>query len=247
MAKKYRINKFLAECTGSSRRKVEEFITDGKVFVNDKRVEDFSTKVTHRDKVTLNGKVVKLPDYKYVLFYKPAGYITSRKDEGGRKTIYAVLPEKYHDLKPVGRLDKESTGLLLLTNNGDLINKLTHPKFHIPKKYKVQVKGAFSIDDARKFQKGIEIEKGKIAVADVEYSIPKENNTFELVMTLKQGYYRQIRRMIKAVNKEVIALKRVAMGPLNLKNLKRGETIELKEKEVKTLLDYVESQLDKAT
>lgn len=239
MPDKVRINKYVAECTGCSRREADELVKAGQVSLNNKVIEDLSTKVSSKDKVKVKNKVIELPKYQYIIFNKPPGYITTRKDEKGRKTIYDVLPEKFADLKPVGRLDKDTSGLLLLTNNGDLINSITHPKFDIPKRYKVVIKGKFNLGHAEKFAKGIDIGDNQIAYGYVLEVNTENNNLISLKMELTQGYNRQIRRMIETIGSEVVSLKRLSVGPLNLKNLKKGEYSILQPKEVKQLMDYI--------
>lgn len=239
MSDKTRINKYIAECTGCSRREAEEFVKAGQVKINEKIIDDLSIKVSLKDKVKVKNKLIELPKYLYVTFNKPPGYITTRKDEKGRKTIYDVLPEKFKHLKPVGRLDKDTSGLLLLTNNGDLINSLTHPKFDIPKRYKVVIKGKFNQVHAEKLAKGIDIGDGQIAYAYVLEAYLEKDNLVSLKMELTQGYNRQIRRMIEKIGAEVVSLKRLSVGPLDLKNLKKGEYAILQSKEVKQLMSYL--------
>lgn len=244
MAKDFRINKYIADCTGCSRREAETFILDGKVKVNNTKITDMSTRVKSSDSVTLSGKKLILPSYSYFIFNKPAGYITTREDEKGRKTIYDLLPEKFYNFKPVGRLDKDSSGLLLLTNDGELINLLTHPKFSVSKKYRVWVKGKFAMEEAKRFKDGIDIGEPNKAYAEVNSIIKTPLGTIELILTLTQGYNRQIRRMVEAVGCNVVSLKRLTMGPLTLKGLKRGEYSILSKKEVSNLLKYAHRRLE---
>lgn len=241
MSDKYRINKYIAECTGCSRRKAEEYINDGFVKVNNQIVKDLSTRVSLTDKVLLKGKFLKVPKNKYIIFNKPAGYITSRSDEKGRKTIYDLLPEELKELKPVGRLDKDSSGLLILTNDGDLINCLTHPKYEVPKRYRVKIKGSFTLTDAQKFSEGIDIQEDKPARAEVISIKIIDKNVYEINIFLKQGYNRQIRRMFEKIGSEVTELKRISIGPLTVKGLRRSEYSVIKGKELKMLLEYVDN------
>ena len=165
----FRINKYIAQTGFCSRRKADELIEAGKVRLNGKVVTDFSTTVGKKDKITINGKPISnVREYTYIRYYKPAGYITTKSDEKGRKTIYDILPPEVQNLKPVGRLDKASTGLLIMTDDGELINKMTHPSVKIPKIYRVCVKGKIEQNDLIRWAKGIEIEKGKIAYAEAE-------------------------------------------------------------------------------
>lgn len=243
MPKEYRINKYIAECIGCSRRNAEKYVNDGLVKVNGVKVVDIATKVKISDKVILQGKPLKLPKYTYIIFNKPSGFITTRYDEKGRKTIYDLLPEKMHHLKPVGRLDKDSSGLLLLTNDGELINRLTHPKFQIPKKYKVVIKGNFSINDAKIFSEGLDIGDDQIASAEVLSITRLQPAKTELLLELHQGYNRQIRRMVEKLGYEVTTLKRLTIGPLTLKKLKRSEFSSLTDKEIDRLREYIDNTL----
>ena len=136
-----RLNKYIASSGLCSRRKADELIESGVVMVNGKTVTELGYGVQPKDKVFVNKKLIHPVKHEYYRFYKPAGYITTSDDEKGRKTIYDLLPERLHHLKPVGRLDRESTGLLILTNDGDLINDLTHPSAKVPKLYRVTING----------------------------------------------------------------------------------------------------------
>ncbi len=243
MSKEYRINKYIALCSGCSRRDADKLIEKGSVKVNDVKVKDLSTKVKDTDVVLLNGNQLKLPKYSTYTFNKPAGYITTREDEKGRKTIYDLLPERLHKLKPVGRLDKDSSGLMLLTNDGDLINILTHPKFHVPKKYKVVVQGKFTMVTAQSFVNGIDIGESRMAYADVLTFAKMKDGTVELILLLHQGYNRQIRRMFEKVDCEVVSLKRLSVATVTLKNLKRGESKSLNKKEIMNLFKSLKKRL----
>ena len=194
-----RINKYIAQTGFCSRRKADELIKEGKVRLNGKVVTDFSATVGKKDKVTINSKSISnVREYTYIRYYKPAGYITTKSDEKGRKTIYDILPPEVQNLKPVGRLDKASTGLLIMTDDGDLINKMTHPSVKIPKIYRVCVKGKIEQNDLIRWAKGIEIEKGKIAYAEAEVIDIEDGNTV-LTVVLRQGMNRQIRKMADAI------------------------------------------------
>jgi 23S rRNA pseudouridine2605 synthase len=240
MAQQIRLNKYIASAGIASRRGADELIEEGKVKVNGQPVTEPGMSVTSKDKVEVNGKKIVLQQKKYAIFYKPAGYITTRKDIKDRKTIYDLLPKEMYDLKPAGRLDKDSTGLLILTNDGDLIQKLTHPKGIVPKVYKVTVEGKISHQDLDRMKKGIELEKGKTAYADAVV-LECSNQTTTLEMTLYQGYYRQIRRMLKILNHSVTALKRVSHANIVLFGLDRGKYRYLSGKEVDELYNYLKN------
>lgn len=238
MQKKTRLNKYIADCGLASRRGADELILEGKVKVNGKVVDTPGVEVGYKDKVHVDGKLLVPQDLKYVIFNKPAGYITSRKDPQERKTIYALLPEAMHNLKTAGRLDKASTGLLILTNDGDLIQKLTHPKAKVAKVYRVCAEGKISRNDIFAMSKGIEIEKGKIAYADCAV-IEINSKESVLEMVLYQGYNKQIRRMLEILGYPVKSLKRIAHASLNISGLERGQYRYLKPKEVQALKNHL--------
>ena len=163
-----RINKYIASCTNYSRRKADELILGGFVSVNDVVITQLGWEIRKRDKVKVKGKLLTPPkNYEYARFYKPTGYITTKSDEKGRKTIYDIIPKEFSHLKPVGRLDKDSSGLIILTNDGDLINELAHPSIKIPKLYRVTTDGDIKIEHLEAFAKGIKID-GKLAYCDSE-------------------------------------------------------------------------------
>ena len=219
--KTLKLNKYIAQCGVCSRRKADELILSGVVFVNGKKVENLGEIVTSKDKVVVDGNLIKPDNFVYIRFYKPAGYITSLNDEKGRKTIYDILPDEVKKLKPVGRLDKDTSGLLIMTNDGDFINSLTHPKIKIPKVYKVVVEGKMTRQKVLELEKGIEIEKGKIAYAQVD-CVDVLSDTTVLQITLYQGLNRQIRKMCQKVGHEVVTLKRIKHANVVLDGLKRG-------------------------
>jgi 23S rRNA pseudouridine2605 synthase len=228
---------------GCSRRNAEQYVLDGKVKINGIKVLELSQKVTDRDKVTVCGKPVRKSKNTYVVFYKPAGYITTRKDDRGRKTIYDLLPEKFKDLKSAGRLDMDSSGLILLTNDGDLINIMIHPRYHIPKKYRVQIEGKFSVSDVKVFEDGVDIGEKQPARATVLEFVKDKSGQTSVILELHQGYNRQIRKMMEKMGYKVISLKRMTFGCLNLKNLKRGEFSILKKKEIDKLFEYLNKRV----
>lgn len=240
-----RLNKYIALCGVASRRKADELIKSGKVKINGEIITEPGTSVSPKDKVLVNNKQIALKEKKYAIFYKPAGYITSLSDPTGRKTIYDILPEEFRSLKPAGRLDKDSTGLLLLTNDGELIQNLTHPKCHVPKVYRVSVQGKINQNHLFKLQQGIEIEKGKIAYA---HAIPLEYERGQttLQITLHQGYNRQIRRMMDILEMPVVSLKRITHGCIQITGLKRGEHRFLSRKEIDNLFKYLKNIEKKA-
>lgn len=231
-----RINRYLAMCGLGSRRKTEEFIAAGKVKLNGEIVKDLATKVDpHIDEVRLNNKLVQLKqDPVYLLLNKPVGYVVTQKDEYGRKTIYNLLPGFAKTLQPVGRLDKNSEGLLLLTNDGELANRMIHPRYKMDKIYKVDVKGTITDEMMLSLRKGMELD-GVQTLPVRAYVKSSKEGLSTLRLTLREGKKRQIRRMLEAFNIEVVRLRRLQIGPLKLNNmasgmwrlLKPGEIIEL--------------------
>ena len=189
-----RLNKFIASSGLCSRRKADELIEGGHVIVNGKIIKELGFQVSEKDKVFVDKKPVRPKKLEYYKFYKPAGYITTSDDEKGRKTIYDILPENLQGMKPVGRLDRESTGLLIMTNDGDLINDLTHPSIKVPKVYIVTIDGKINQNQLEQLAKGIEIEKDKIAYAEAVV-LEMSNKSTMLQVVLYQGMNRQIRKM----------------------------------------------------
>ena len=233
-----RLNKYIAESGICSRRKADELIKSGFVSVNGKKVTELGFSISEKDKVFINNQIVRPKKHDYYRFYKPAGYITSSSDEKGRKTIYDILPEELHHLKPVGRLDRESSGLLILTNDGDLINQLTHPSIKVPKTYIVSVDGRVHIHQQEQMAKGIEIEKSKIAYADTQI-METSNNSTKVKVVLYQGLNRQIRKMFEYFNLNVISLKRIQHATISIEGLKKGQCKPIKPLQMKELKDYL--------
>ena len=233
-----RLNKYIASSGLCSRRKADELIEQGVVFVNGKKVTELGYLVDEKDKVFVNQKLVRPVKHVYYKFYKPAGYITTCDDEKGRKTIYDLLPENLYNLKPVGRLDKDSTGLLILTNDGDLINELTHPSVKVPKVYIVSVDAKMHPHEFEQMAKGIEIEPGKIAYADVTL-LETDNKHTLMQIVLYQGMNRQIRKMIEYFGYEVKSLKRIQHATIQLEGLRRGEFKPIKPQQIKELRNFL--------
>lgn len=237
-----RLNKFIASSGLCSRRKADEIILEGKVTVNGKTVTELGFQVGVKDKVTVDGKPVKPQKHEYYRFYKPAGYITTADDEKGRKTIYDVIPPELKHLKPIGRLDKDSTGLIIMTNDGELINQMTHPSIKVPKIYLVNINGKLTPEEGEKMFNGFEIEtdtgEKKTAYAEV-FPIELTNKASTLRVTLYQGINRQIRKMFAYLGYEVISLKRIQHGTITLAGIKKGQIKPMKPKHVKELKAYL--------
>lgn len=233
-----RLNKYIASSGLCSRRKADELIEQGVVKVNGKTVNELGYLVQPKDKVFVNNKLIHPVKHEYYRFYKPAGYITTCDDEKGRKTIYDLLPESLMSLKPVGRLDKDSTGLLILTNDGDLINALTHPSVKVPKIYLVTVDTVLTRAELEKLANGVEIEPGKIAYADIQV-LNMDTKRTEMQITLYQGMNRQIRKMFEFIGHEVKTLKRIQHATLRLDGLKRGEFKPIKPIQIRELKNFL--------
>ena len=233
-----RLNKYIASSGLCSRRKADELIENGQVMINGKKITEAGYIVQPKDKVFVDKKLIHPVKHEYYRFYKPAGYITTADDEKGRKTIYDLLPENMLHLKPVGRLDKDSTGLLILTNDGDLINELTHPSIKVPKVYLVTIGGRIHKHELEQLANGVEIEKGKVAYADITV-LEQDNSHTSMQITLFQGMNRQIRKMFEFVGYEVKTLKRIQHATINISGLKRGEFKPIKPAQIKDLKNFL--------
>lgn len=233
-----RLNKYIASSGLCSRRAADELIEQGKVSVNGKKITELGYLIQPQDKVFVEQKLIRPVKHEYYRFYKPAGYITTSDDEKGRKTIYDLLPDSMLHLKPVGRLDKDSTGLLILTNDGDLINELTHPSIKVPKVYLASVDGRVSQAQLEELANGVEIEKGKVAYADI-LVLDIDNKHTSMQITLYQGMNRQIRKMFEHIGFEVKTLKRIQHATINLDGLKRGEFKPIKPLQIRELKNFL--------
>ena len=237
-----RLQKYMARCGVASRRKCEEIILAGKVKVNGVQITELGTKVTSEDVVEYEGnKILPEENKVYIMLNKPEGYITSVKDEKGRKTILDIVKTEER-IYPIGRLDYDSSGLLLLTNDGDIYNKIIHPRVALNKKYIAECEGVFADIDIEKFKNGIDIGGYITADAEIEeisretkYINKKEKFVSTVEISIHEGKNRQIRKMCAALNHPVITLKRVSIGELNLGYLKKGEYRELTAKEIEYL------------
>ena len=232
-----RLQKFLANAGIASRRKCEELILDGKVEVNGTIVTELGTKVSEKDIVKYNGKIVKTEEEKiYILLNKPIGYVTTAKDQFNRDTVLDLIKINKR-IVPVGRLDMYTSGALILTNDGEFVNMLTHPKNEIDKTYNVTVKGNVTNEDTEQLQKGVKIDDEYITKpAKVKIlKIDKEKNISRIQITIHEGKNRQVRKMCEAINKKVLALHRCKIGNLEVKDLEVGKWRYLTKKEVENL------------
>jgi 23S rRNA pseudouridine2605 synthase len=234
-----RLQKVLAEAGIASRRKCEELITAGRVEVNDEVVTTLGVKVdASNDVIKVDGRRIRQQKKVYVLFNKPKGVITSASDPGGRKIVTDFLTEIKERIYPVGRLDYDTEGLLLLTNDGEFANLLTHPKHHVPRTYHATVKGVPHGSLLDKLRDGIELEDGITAPAEVDYyDIDLEKKETIVSITIYEGRNRQVRRMFDAIQFPLIKLKRVQFGPIALTGVPRGKFRHLDAKEIKELQD----------
>lgn len=236
-----RLQKIMAEAGVASRRKCEELILSGKVQLNGETVTALGTKADPAvDEITVDGKPIGVEKKMYLVFNKPKGVITSASDPQGRKIVTDYLKGITERLYPVGRLDYDTEGLLLLTNDGHFAHQLTHPKHHVPKTYHATVKGVPHGSELEKLKKGIMLEDGMTAPAEVEYhDIDPEGKESTISITIHEGRNRQVRRMFEAINHPVIRLKRISFGDLFLGNLKRGLYRHLTKEEVEGLFKQV--------
>ena len=222
----------------ASRRKAEELILQGKVKINGKSAI-LGDKVTDKDKVFVNGKRIVAPrtKYRYIMLHKPRGFITTMSDEKGRKCVAELVKDVGERVYPVGRLDKDSEGMLIFTNDGEFANKIMHPRNSIYKIYRVTVRPSITEEQLEKLETGIEIDGRKTAPAIVHVLVQdKEQNRVVLEMILHEGKNREIRRMCEAVGLQVARLKRTQIGSVKMGMLKQGAWRDLTEKEVKNLL-----------
>jgi len=227
MLHRMRLNRYLASAGFGSRRACEALIRDGKVSINGHFIRELATTVAPGDDVRVAGKPAKVAPLAYILLYKPKGYVSTRSDERGRNTIFDLLPPHYGSLFHVGRLDKDSEGLLLLTNDGALSQKLTHPAHEVEKEYEVLLDQPFDTALIPKFQRGFTIEGGWAKMEKLYVVSPTH-----LKVVLRQGLKRQIRLMFYQHGYEVKRLLRVRIGGLEIGGLRPGAWRALNKKEV---------------
>ena len=239
-----RLQKFMADCGVASRRKSEEIIEAGKVKVNG-HIAHIGDKINpKKDLVTVYGKKLnKVNTMRYIMLHKPRGYLTTVSDELGRKTVMDLVRDIDERVYPVGRLDKDSEGLLILTNDGSFANALTHPRHNFAKVYRVTVRPAVSDEILYKLRNGIEIDGRETAPCEVTV-LTQEQGRVVLEFILHEGRNRQIRKMCDAVGLEVARLKRTSMGSLKLGMLPQGKWRDLNENEVKKLLRSSEKKAE---
>ncbi len=231
-----RLNKYLASCGVASRRKSDMLILEGKVAVNGKIVTEVGTSINEKkDKVTCDGKELSLPSsFVYIKLNKPKGYICSASDEKGRKTIYDLVKTEER-LFSIGRLDYDTEGLIILTNDGDFANKVGHPSFSLEKEYQVTVEGKVLESELAVMRKGAVVDGERMPPAKVKI-IGFEEKSTKLSVIINEGQNRQVRRMFEAIGKVIILLKRVRIGGVRLGGLSRGEYRDLRIEELNALV-----------
>ncbi len=233
---KVRLQKYLADCGVASRRKSEELIEQGVVRVNG-QIASIGDKVNpKKDTVTVRGKkLIKQKTHTYIMLHKPRGFITTMSDERERKCVAELIKDVPGRVYPVGRLDRDSEGLLLCTNDGDFANAMTHPTRHVPKTYRVTVRPGVTEEQITALTTGVMIDARKTAPAEVRI-ITREEGRVVLEIILYEGRNRQIRKMCEEVGLEVARLKRTAVGSIKLGMLKQGDWRDLTEDEVRKLM-----------
>ena len=233
MAEATRLNRFLAQSGVASRRGADALIAAGRVAIDGVVVETAGAQVTAGRLVTVDGRPVDPERPVYIVLHKPAGYVTTAADEQGRRTVLDLVRVRER-VYPVGRLDLTTTGLLLLTNDGDLAARLTHPRYGVAKTYRALVQGPVSEAEAARLAAGVELEDGPTAPAIVAV-VGRDQAGSVLEITIHEGRNRQVRRMCEAIDHPVRALRRTGFGPLKLGTLKEGETRRLDGREVRQL------------
>jgi 23S rRNA pseudouridine2605 synthase len=223
MREQVRLQKLLARAGVASRRAAEDLIRDGKVRVNGQVVTVMGTTVDPElDVVTVDGKTIRTAPPVWIALHKPAGYVTTRGDPRGRRTVYDLLPPEHRRLLHVGRLDVESEGLLLLTNDGDGAHRLLHPRFGIQRVYDLTVEGTVGTEALKRLVSGVDLDDGVARVVGVRRLRSKRSDRSRLQVVLREGRNREVRRMMEAVGHPVTRLRRMAYGPVQLGTLPRG-------------------------
>lgn len=230
-----RLQKYMAECGVASRRKCEEIILSGRVKVNGNIIRELGYKIdSEKDSVAVDDNIIEIDEEKiYIALNKPIGYLSTVKDDRGRKTILDLVRVKQR-IYPIGRLDYDTSGLILLTNDGDVYNRVIHPRQIVKKTYIAKIQGIPTEAEVNKFKSGVDI--GGYITAPAEFKIvQKYEKVSEVEIKIHEGKNRQIRRMCDAINHPVIKLKRVAIGRIKLEDLKAGEFRYLTKKEIEYL------------
>lgn len=231
-----RLQKLIATSGYCSRRKAEDLIKQGKVYVNGEKITELGTKASFGDEIIVEGNLLEYEEKEYYLFYKPRSVVCTTKDDKGRKTVLDYFDETTKRIYPIGRLDYDTTGLLLLTNDGDFANLMMHPSSKIDKFYVAKVKGIVTPDEVKLLKKGVMLDGKKIYPSRVKLKKQDKKNLTSIVeITVHDGINHEVKRLFESINHEVIKLKRESFGFLTLGNLKSGEKRILSKKEVKQL------------
>ena len=231
-----RLQKLIAEAGYCSRRKAEELIKQGKVRLNGEKVTELGTKASFGDEIIVNGNLIEYQEKEYYLFYKPRGVVCTTKDDKDRKTVLDFFDDVTKRIYPVGRLDYDTTGVLLLTNDGEFANLMMHPKSKVYKYYVAKVKGIVTGDEVKALKRGVKLDNKKVYPSRVKLKkLDKKNMTSIIEITIHDGINHEVKRLMESIGHEVIKLKREAFGFLNLTGLKSGEKRMLTSKEVKQL------------
>ncbi|MQS74808.1 rRNA pseudouridine synthase [Lactobacillus halodurans] len=233
---KVRLQKFMADAGVASRRKSEELIAKGHVKVNNKTVTEMGVKVDHSDRVEVDGMPLQTEKKRYILLYKPRGVISAVKDDKDRKVVTDLLEDVDERVYPIGRLDYDTSGLLLLTNDGEFANHLMHPRYHVEKTYVAKIEGFLATEDIKKLENGIKLKGFTTAKAKVKVmSKEKKKNTSIVRITIHEGHNHQVKNMFEAVGHKVEKLSRERYGFLTLDGLVSGKYRDLTRQEVAEL------------
>ena len=234
-----RLQKAIADLGYCSRRKAEELITSGKVFVNGKKITELGTKVDMNDTIRVNNEVLVYQEKEYYMFNKPREVVSTTSDDKGRKTVLDYIDTDKR-IYPIGRLDYDTTGLILLTNDGEFANAMMKPNNKIQKVYLAKINGILSVDDINILKKGILIDNHKCIPDRVKVrSIDKKTNTSFVELTIHEGKNHEVKKMFEHFNLDVLKLKRVAYGSLRLGSLASGKYRKLSTKEIKVLYSLI--------
>src|SRR5699024_5331645 len=236
MMEKVRLQKAIADSGVTSRRRAEQLITEGRVSVNGKVVAELGSKVTAGDRIEVDGVPLTAEEKVHILYYKPTGEISAVEDDRSRSTVTDAFKQMDVRLYPVGRLDYDTSGILLMTNDGEFTQYMTHPKFEMSKTYRVKINGILKRDQQKEMRKGIILEDGRTAPAGVKVIRDKKDRQMILELTIHEGRNRQVRRMFEHFGLEVLKLTRIKYDFLTLDGLAEGEYRFLKPHEVKKLI-----------
>jgi len=242
---KLRLNVFIARASGLSRRHADTAVFDGRVSLNGETAEKPSLQVGPEDRVTLDGKILALPDGEtWIVLNKPTGYITSRSDERGRKTVMELLPPKFRKLFPVGRLDRDTTGVLLFTDDGPAAHRILHPSFETPRKYRALIVGTLSENERMAAKRGV-IVAGRRAILSSLQRMGKTPRGEVYEVELTEGRYHEVRLFFKALGHEVLTLERLSHAGITASGLQRGQWRFLSKNEIRDLKSRLERYASK--